>query len=283
MVRFVVNSGLRYALHATLLAFSLLALTAAIRPAAAHEFWLAPDDYTPRIGATVQISHRIGQFFKGNSYPFVRDWMQRYVIADAGGERALDGVDGDIPATKIAFARAGLTVVAYYSSADRLTFSSWRKFRDYLALEGLEHIAPLHRQKGKPETGIREIYFRCAKALLQVGGAGGVDRALGLPLELIAERNPYEVEPGETLPVRLLYNGMSLGGITIKLFSKADPENPHRVLTDAEGRAEISLATPGTYLLNAVHMVEPSAGEKADWKSYWASLTFRYGSSSVSQ
>jgi uncharacterized GH25 family protein len=60
----------------------------------------------------------------------------------------------------------------------------------------------------------REIYSRCAKALLVTPGAdsesGGFDREIGLPLELVPERPPARLSEGEALPVRLLHEGRPL-------------------------------------------------------------------------
>ena len=255
---------------------AVLALCVAISPAAAHEFWLEPDSYTPETGKPVAFSHYVGQSFKGESYPFLQDWIERYVVADARGERPVKGVAGDDPAARLTFQRAGLKILAYHGAPDSLSFDTWEKFEAYLKKEGLEHIGPLHRAEGKPETAIRELYSRCAKTLVQVGASrGGEDRAVGLPLELVTERNPYSLAAGEALPVRLLYKGKPIAGVTIKVFSKADPENPRRLRTDAHGRARIALPHPGAYLLNAVHMTAPAVTDDAHWTSLWASLTFR--------
>jgi uncharacterized GH25 family protein len=243
-------------------------------PVAAHEFWLDPSTYRPKVGEPVAISIRIGQYFKGTSFPFLREEFRRFVAVDARGETPVKGVDGDDPAVIMTFPRPGLVILAHYSTPETLIFEAWDKFQAYLAMEGLDHIGLLHRRQGKPMTGITEVYSRCAKLLLDVGSGGGDDRAVGLPLELVAERNPYRLTAGEKLPVRLLYQGRPIAGLQITAISKTDPAKRHNVRTDAAGRAEIALPTAGPWLLNAVHMIEPAAGEKAHWTSFWASLNF---------
>ena len=253
---------------------ALLILLATMSPATAHEFWLEPETYTPRPGQSVPISIRIGQDFKGDSYPFIRGEFKRFVVIDAKGEKPVKGIDGDDPAVKMPFGLPGLSVLAHYSTPEPLVFQEWEKFESYLQTEGLEHIVALHRQQGKPTTGIREIYSRCAKLLMNVQGAGGADRLTGMPLELVAERNPYELGKDELLPLRLFFNGKPSAGILITAFSRADTTNRQRVRTDAEGRARIALPAAGPWLINAVHMLEPTAREKAHWMSLWASMTF---------
>jgi uncharacterized GH25 family protein len=251
-----------------------LALIQTALPAMAHEFWLDPSTYHPKVGAPVAISIRVGQFFKGNSYPFIREEFHRFVAVDARGETPVKGVDGDDPAVTMTFPRPGLVVLAHYSTQETLVFETWDKFEAYLKLEGLDHIADLHRRQGKPLSKITEVYSRCAKLLLDVGSGGGEDRAVGMPLELVAERNPYRLGAGEKLPVRLLYQGKPIAGVQITAISKADPTKRHNFRTDAAGRAEIAVPAAGPWLLNAVHMIAPAAGEKAHWSSLWASLNF---------
>lgn len=262
------------ALRAVLAFVLILILKAGLGSAVAHEFWLEPNDFTPAPDKSVSISIRIGQNFKGDSFPFVRDEFKRFVVIDRRGEWPVKGVDGDDPAVAMKFPQSGLAVMAHYSTPEPLVFETWEKFESYLELEGLQHIAPLHRQLGKPMSGIKETYSRCTKLLMSVGGGGGEDRPTGMPLELVAERNPYQLATGETLPVRLLFNGKPIAGVQITAFSKADPGQRQLVRTDAEGRARIALPVVGPWLLNAVHMLAPSPGDKAHWSSLWASMTF---------
>ncbi len=243
-------------------------------PAAAHEFWLRPDNFRPAPGDKVEINHINGQFFKGDALPFLGVWHSRYVVADAGGERLVEGDDGNLPAVTTRFDSPGLRIFGYLSTLNDITFDDWETFEKYLRFVGLVHIVERHLNQGKPKTGVRELYTRCAKLLLGVGAGNGADRALGLPLELIAERNPYTLKPGDALPVRLLYKGKPIAGVTVTAFSDADPKNPVKTKTDADGRALISLPAPGAYMLNAVHMFDANPEDEAHWKSYWSSMTF---------
>jgi Domain of unknown function (DUF4198) len=236
---------------ATALAFAAGVALAPI-VAEAHEFWIDPFTFTPAVNATVPIVFRI----------------------DSRGSRTPKTLDGDDPATEHKFSSPGLAIVWHRRAPETVVFETMERFEQNLVLEGLETLAEVHRQTGKPLSGIRENYVRCAKALLQVGGPGGNDRAVGLPLELIAEANPYAHGPGQPLPVRLLYAGKPIGGILVKVFNRDDPASPQRLRTDADGRVAIDVARPGEYLVSAVHMLPAKPEEKAHWSSLWASLTF---------
>ncbi len=250
----------------------LLALTGG--PADAHEFWLQPIDYRPRVGASVPIVQRAGTEFAGLSYPYLRDDTLRFSVIGPGGERAIKAIEGDDPAAEVTFTKAGLTTVVYHGAPNFVVFDTFAKFEESLKYEHLDTFIGAHQQAGKPQTKIKEQYSRYAKTLVSVGKGDGLDKPIGLPLELVAERNPYELKPGEKLSIRLLFEGKPLPGITIKLFSHANPAEPGLFVTDEAGSIAVDLPKTGEYLVHTVHMREPRVDESADWISLWASLTF---------
>ena len=252
------------------------ALAVKPQPARAHEFWLEPSAYAAETGATVTITHRNGQFFKGNSYPLVRAWYKKFTLVEGENVQDIKGIPGDDPAASLHLAKPGLKIVTYLSTPDFLKFPSWKKFTGYLESEGQGHILARHRARGLSETLVRESYSRCAKTLIAVGNGKGADRFTGMPIELVAEQNPYELAAGAPLPVRLLLHGRPAAGLTIKVFAAADRKTPRRYVTDREGRALVPLPHRGAYLLNAVYIFEPPKDKagKYEWESLWASLTF---------
>jgi hypothetical protein len=195
-------------------------------------------------------------------------------LRDARGARPVKGVDGDDPALTVKFGEPGLVIFAAHTKVATTVFATWQKFLDYLDFEGAQHIGPLHLQQGKPQSPIPEAYYRCAKLLLGVGGSGGEDRLMGMPLELVAERDPYALAAGDKLPVRLYFQGKPIGNVQVSAIAKSNPNERQKTRTDADGRANIALPSSGAWLLNAVHIVPPAREEKALWTSFWASMTF---------
>jgi uncharacterized GH25 family protein len=100
------------------------------------------------------------------------------------------------------------------------------------------------------------------------------DRPRGCALELVAERNPYMLEPGQTLPIRLSYNGKPIEGVLVVAMNKRRASEKVSARTDRDGRVRLVLTAGGAWLIKAVHMVPAPANADADWSSYWASLTF---------
>lgn len=243
--------------------------------AAAHEFWLEPDIYNPKLREKISIRIKVGQFFKGPTLPYLKDSFNIFEQRQGVKSLPVKGLDGDDPAATLEFVKRGLAVLTLHNKPLSLTFSKWEKFTSYLEKEGLNDISQRHIRAGKPKSGIKELYGRTVKLLLNVGGKGeGQDQYTGMPLELVAERNPYCLKPDEKLPIQLLFQGKPSVGIQVSAISKLYPKTRHIYRTDKNGRALILLKNNGPWLLNAVQMLEPKPGMDAHWFSLWASLVF---------
>jgi len=254
-------------------ALALLVALAAPR-AYGHDFWIEPARFRPDPGSALTLPVYVGQDFKGESVVFLPDLYERYVYVGPGGERPVAGVPGD-DAGRIPAVEPGLTVVGYRSIRDRVTFDTPGEFAAYLEKEGMERIAASKKRQpaGRP---ISEIYSRAAKALIQAGPVREkpADRRLGFRMELIAERNPYALRPGEPLPLTLVYENRPLEGALVIAFAKDRPREKLRARTDGHGRVRLALDRPGVWVVTSVHMVPAPPRTDADWESTWASLTF---------
>ena len=246
-------------------------------PAGAHEFWILPDRFTAAPGSKLAFGLRVGAGWPGESFPRQPQRIVRFDLVDARGVQPIEGEAGADPAG-VAVARAAGVAIAVYRSIPASITLEPALFERYLHEEGLEAIVALRAARGQSETAARERYSRAAKAIVSVGGragpARGADRALGLTLELVAERLPARLRPGELLPVRLLHRGRPLVGALVRGLPQSGAQAPVAARSDAAGRVRLRLDTAGVWLLNAVHMVEAVPESGADWDSVWSSLTF---------
>jgi uncharacterized GH25 family protein len=241
----------------------------------AHNFWIEPSTLTPAPGQRLAVRLRVGVELKGDPVPRDPALMKRFLAAGPSGDSPVPGVPNTEPAGFEAFAVPGLYTIVYDSGRSPLELDA-AKLEEYLKDEGLERISALRARQGKSAAGTREVFSRCAKALLNVGNGGsgpGFDRIFNQRLELVAEKNPYALAGGGELPVRLLYEGKPLAGALVMALQRDRPDKV-TARTDAKGRVTLKLDRPGFWLIKAVHMIPAPPDAGADWESFWASLTF---------
>jgi len=257
---------------------SLVSLAPALR---AHDLWIEPSTFRPAPGERVAVRLRVGQAFRGDPVPRMTERIERFAAIGPGGktpggEIPLPGVEGTDPAGWGTLPAPGTWLLVYDSDRSSVELDG-PKFEAYLAEEGLERISRLRAQRGQTAARSREIYSRCAKALLQAGNgpAQGYDRVLGLPLELVPGTSPAGLPAGGELPVTLLFRGKPLAGALVVAVPRDAPAARVSGRTGADGRVRLRLDRPGDWLVKAVHMEPAPKGSGADWESFWASLSFR--------
>jgi uncharacterized GH25 family protein len=242
----------------------------------AHDFWIEPSTFRPAVGASVGIALRVGEGFRGDPVPRTPERIVRFVLVSQSRETPIEGVPAHDPAGVARISEPGLQIVGYRSNTSKVELEA-EKFEQYLKEEGLESIVAERARRGESQKPSREIYSRCAKALISSGGGAGRsghDRALGFTLELVPEKNPYALRPGSSIPFRLEHRGRPLAGALVVALNRDAPEKRLSARTDARGGVSFVLARPGAWLVKAVHMVPAPPDSGADWESLWASLTF---------
>jgi uncharacterized GH25 family protein len=252
-------------------------LLAAFLPltASAHDFWIDPSTFRPALGSIVQLRLRVGQNHSGDPVPRNNGLIERFTAVGMSKTTDVVGRDGGDPAGLLRIDQPGITIVAYRSKPTYVELSP-EKLELYFSEEGLESIKALRLQRGESAKPWREIFSRCAKSLLLTGDqpGAGFDRVVGMTLELVPEKNPYALVPGSKLPVRLTYEKRPVEGALVIAINEANPTQRVTARSDRNGRAALPLSFAGNWLVEAVHVVPAPPGEKAQWESLWASLTF---------
>ncbi len=240
----------------------------------AHDLWIEPSAYKVQPGSVLKLRLRVGQDFKGDALPRNNSLIEKFAVFGPGSERPVIGQDGGDPAGFTKVETAGLHTVVYFSHFSTVELEG-AKFESYLKDEGLAAISLWRAKHGKSADPARDRFLRCAKAFIRVGDGGnaGFDRVFGMPLELVAERDPFTSKG--PLPVKLLWRGKGLADALIVAFNQANPTQKIRLRTDRAGRVHLPLTGDGVWLIKCVHMQAAGIGEpSADWESYWASLSF---------
>jgi uncharacterized GH25 family protein len=209
--------------------------------------------------------------------------INQFVVLDANGRKPVVGRDGVDPAGLVRTSAPGLLVIGYHSNPSVVDLPA-DKFSQYLTEEGLDGAIALRVQRHESNANVRELFSRCAKSLLLSGPVqeGQADRALGLPIELVAERNPYALRTGQEFLFRLTYETRPLPGALVVAINRQKPSDKLAARSDKEGRVRLRLPRAGMWLIKAVHMVPAPAGSGAEWASFWASLTFELKSPGLS-
>jgi len=246
-----------------------------VAPLVAHDMWIEPSAFIVQTGQIVSVRLRVGQDLLGDPIPRNASLIRQFVAADVAGSRPVIGRDGGDPAGYVRAADAGSLVIGYYSNPSSVELDA-DKFNKYLKDEGLEGIAAIRAKQNASGSRARELFSRCAKTLIESSSAsrGQGDRLLGFPLELLAERDPYQLPVGSELPIRLTYQNRPLAGALVVAINRRNPSVKVTARTGSDGRVRLRLEGGGMWLIKAVHMIPAPADSNADWASYWASLTF---------
>jgi len=241
-----------------------------------HDMWIEPTTFSPQAGEIVGLKLRVGQDFLGDPLPRDPALINEFIVEDSEGRKPVVGRDGRDPAGFLRVAAPGLLIVGYHSNPSAVELTP-EKFNQYLREEGLDTIARLRARRNETNAKAHELFSRCAKSLVLSGSVRETqgDKALGFPLELVAEGNPYAMHSGEQLPVRLTFENRPLAGALVVAMNRLNPSEKISARTDKEGRARLRLPEGGMWLIKSVHMLPAQAGSNAEWVSYWASLTFQ--------
>jgi len=247
---------------------------------AAHDLFLKLADYRVRPNALVRVTVLNGTFTTSSNA------IARTRLADL----SLTGPPGRVPLDSMALRPTGTrtTITAHTGAAgtyllglslkpSQITLKG-AEFNNYLREEGLGEVVEARRAAGELERGATERYAKHVKMIFQAGAARSEDfgMVLGYPVELMPLRNPYEPRAGDSLPVRLLVNGVGAKGL-IALAGGRSPAGgrvrEQRLTADERGVVTVRLSAPGTWYVKFISMTR-SNEPGIDYVSQWATLTF---------
>jgi len=247
-------------------------------PAGAHEYWVQGDRYVIGADDNIRAHVRVGQHFKGEALPYFPDAMESIQIHLGSRSGTIQPRYAAYPVISNSPLGDGLNIISLTSGRSELKHDDPEKFREFLVYEGLEWVLARHKERKLPSAGFIETYRRYAKMLVKVGSGEGEDRYLGMPLEWVLLANPY-AGTADTLWAQLRWQGKVFAGAQCRVFIEKNDKLDEIVLhTDKEGKIRFPRVSEATYLVSAVHMVEPDRETvkqtRAVWESRWASVTF---------
>ncbi|GFE64713.1 DUF4198 domain-containing protein [Litoreibacter roseus] len=246
--------------------------------AMSHEFWISPEAYVIENTEKLQAQLRVGEEFQGSGYSFNPRRFERFEVLLDNDTLPVDGRLGDTPALNMDVSNDGLAIIVHETTDSVLTYTKWEKFVKFTTHKDFTEVLNEHTERGLPQDRFKERYRRFGKSLVAVGSGAGDDQAVGLRTEIVALANPY-TKSGDTLPVRVLFEGAPRADVQVELFERAPDDTVNVTLhrTDATGEVDLPIKPGHAYLVDAVAMVPLEAQKPKDdpvWYSLWASLTF---------
>ncbi|MCC6425244.1 MAG: DUF4198 domain-containing protein [Phycisphaerales bacterium] len=255
----------------------LAAILVLATQALAHEFWIQPLSFHPKLGENIGIRLMVGDGFPGEPRPRDPTKLESFVVAGTAWAVPIPGTDGEDPAGLHRFEREGVQALGYRSKNSRIELDAV-KFEEYLKEEGLEAIIEKRKVSGDSDKPGRELFSRCSKSLVCIGEPTTADQgfltSLKHPLEITPTENPYLKKPGDTLQFLITNTAGPVPDATVMAFLSTDPKKHQRFRTDKDGHVTIPLTGEGIWMINCIQMTEAPKGSDADWQSLWANLTF---------
>lgn len=270
----------------TALSVLLLWLLCCTESAAAHDFWLQPEQFWVGPQALTSLTLQVGHGPDRQRSPIASRRITRFeAIAPNGTAMDLHAhlrVGGKTEDGEFLFPVAGTYVLVLQTDDQAQSFLPAIRFNDYLRTEGLTAALEYRERMHRTNADGSENYSRIAKSIIQVGSSTGVLPAsastpLGLPLEIVPECNPYAEPRPARLRVRVIYEGRPLAGGLVKLTNLEHDAQPVEMQrTDRMGRASFIMPHSGAWLLNVIWTRPLPSSRETDFETVFSSLSFGF-------
>jgi uncharacterized GH25 family protein len=252
---------------------SLMFLALCASPAWAHDTWMLPARFRIEPGQTLRLDLTSAMDFPNPETPVRPDRLVEAKVRLAGVTLPLAPIaESKALALTSTVDKAGIAV-AWVASRERALQLTADEVAHYLEEIGAnETIGQQWRKAGQKPW--RETYAKRAKSIVRVGPGDADDswkQPCGLDLELVPESDPTALVVGDTLSLRLLWQGRPLSGLAVGAVS-APPARPAMATTDAEGRVSFVLSKAGPWLVRATRIVA-SEIRFGEWDSLFTTLT----------
>lgn len=239
----------------------------------AHDSWLLPTPARLKVGATAVFELTSAMAFPTPETPMKADRLVAGRVRLAGSTRELRAeAQPKFLRLSALLDREGVAT-AWVESRPRTLDLKPEEVAHYLQEVGAADTVGADWKKSGGKAW-RETYVKLAKTYVRVGEPSE-DRSwaepLGLALEMVPDKDPTRLKRGETLPLRVLWEGKPLSGLSVG--SVGDGKGPGSLQrTDADGRVSVVLDRPGPWLIRAT-LIRPAGGADGQWNSHFTTLT----------
>jgi len=261
-------------------ALLLAALLGFAMPARAHDTWVMPASFRVPVGQAIATTLSAGDGLAAAAGPGRQGFRELHLVDSRGRAGPIFWRDGrDAARALFAAGAPGVACLALTTHESDIAIEPEivdKYLREVHAPAQIVDAWQAQRARGE---GWRERYAKDGKTYLRSGDASSGWPALarlGQRLEMVPQSDPTRLEIGDTLTVQLQFDGRPAPGMPLRLYAGSATEQV--VHTDAQGRAQFTLAQAGPHLL-ATTLITPPAGAGAPWTSRFATLGFGVGAS----
>ncbi len=226
-----------------------------------------------------------GENFKGGNWSGSKEKIQQLIhytpsddLVDISDKLSLNKGDSLL----LPLPDEGTHMIIFNSNNSFISLEA-AKFNEYLMEAGLNNAAAYRKENNEEDKKSTEHYQRSIKTILQVSSklTDACTKPTSLPLDIIPEKNPYEVQAGSKNAIKVrfqvLFQKKALAGALVKIWYHV----PGKIIqmdtlrTDKKGWVNAD-RHPGRYMISCIHMEHTPADNEAEWQSYWGSLSFEY-------
>ncbi len=259
----------------------LLLLTFIVMSVSGHEFWIQPDKFIYKYAESVNIKFLVGENFTGENWTGDKDKIKslRLYFGDVTDKNFADNLGknkGD--SLQIAMLDEGTVMVTLNTTNSFIDLDA-AKFNNYLREDGLTEALMLREKNGDTAKNGLESYQRSVKTIFQVGSkfTNVYKQKTNLPLDIIPAEHPYTISKDGNFKVKLFFMGEKLKNAKVRVWHKLDDKiSEEKYTTDDDGEIKFFLSPEGEWMVSCVKMVRLEDDPKAEWQSYWGSLTWGY-------
>ncbi len=261
--------------------FGVFLCLALILPTLAHDLFLKPDNFFAKVNGKVSISVFNGTFQSSEGAVNFARLKDVSVIAPSGNRTNPKEADFTKVETtsflNLQPSEKGNYVVGL-STMEREIDLEGKDFNEYLVEDGIPDTLAERKKKKELDKKVRERYSKHVKTIFQAGDrqSDNYKTALGYPVEIIPQKNPYILKTGDTFEFLCLKDGKPLANQFVmtgredasgKLITGAN------VRTNKKGIAKIKLDGAGKWYVKFINMTRLD-DPKLNYESKWATLTF---------
>jgi nickel transport protein len=138
--------------------------------------------------------------------------------------------------------------------------------------DGYKNIGKREAQSMQLSIVLAEKSRKDAKAILTP--CETFSKPLGLFLEIVPEKDPFALKPGEQLPLKVLLEGKPVEGMAVALGATDHSQSKNLPKTDKDGKASITITDKGLQLITTKHTGPVIGDPDADTLVACSSLTF---------